>query len=456
MKSLFPFLSLLAFFSFSYAQTNFQISYGSTKLDKCNDVNVTPDGGFIIAGESRNSDGDQSITLTKTDAQGQIAWSAMYMNGVFEMPNSVLNVTGGGYLVAGERYPNSGPSELSYIFQVDKNGVLQWSRIFDSGGNMAEALAAKNTNDGGYIIAGRAERTIIANNIFLNMSSEMRYLYLLKIDGQGNPVWSKKYNTGQQIRMTRANDVYSCADGGFIVAGEFQHNTSRKDLDMGLLKVDKSGKLLWAKQFGGGKMDAGTEVIETQDGGFILAGETESFGAGRLDICVIKTDKAGGRLWSKTYGNAGFDQIGAICELNNGHVAIVGKTSGAGNENVQVLILIIDKNGGIVSSDAYGGAGMENAVSVKPLGNGIIVGANTMSFGMGAMDMLIVKHDLQSKSTCNSTVAGITSRSFTPKITVMTGEVITESVDETKSNNNSGKGSTKVEKAKMNSKSLCK
>jgi len=456
MKPLITFLSLITLFSFSNAQTTFQRSYGGQALDKCNDVNVAPDGGYILAGESKNADGFQSITLTKTNTQGEITWSKVYMNGVFEMPNSVLIAPNGGYVVAGERYPGTGPAELAYILHVDKNGVVQWQRIFDSGGNMAEALAARNTRDGGYIIAGRAERTIVASNIFLNMSAEMRYLYLLKLDEQGDPVWSKKYNTGEKIRMTRANDVFSCDDGGFILAGEFQHNTSRKDLDMGLVKVNESGTIIWARQFGGPRMDAGTEVLETLDGGFILGGETESFGAGKLDICLIKTDNNGVRLWSKTYGNNGYDQIGSICELENGNIAVVGKTSGENNENVQVLILVVDKNGNVVSTYAYGGAGMDNGVSIKANGNGVIVGANTMSLGMGGMDMMILNHDLAKAMDCNASTAGISSAPFVPKISDMTRSVVTESIDESGSNRISGRGSTKVEKSRVVSKELCK
>jgi len=454
MKLLFTFLTLISFLSFSYAQSTFQISYGSASLDKCNDVN----GGYILAGESKNSEGDQSIVLTKTDAQGTITWSIAYLNGVFEMPNSVLNVTGGGYLVAGERYPDTGPSELAYIFQVDNQGAMQWSRIYDSGGNMAEALAAKNTKDGGYIIAGRAEKTIVANNIFMNMSSEMRYLYLLKIDRKGDPVWSKKYHTGEQVRMTRANDVFSCADGGFIVAGEFQHNTSRKDLDMGLLKVDKLGTVVWAKQFGGAKMDAGTEVIETQDGGYVLAGETESFGAGALDICLIKTDKTGKKLWSKTYGNAGFDQIGSITELKNGNIVIVGKSSGHNNEFVNAIVIVIDKNGNKVSTNAFGGPSMDNAVAVKAMSDGILVGGNTLNTASGSMDMTLSKLDLNGGSPCNKKNGWLTiiTSPFTPTVTDMKAKVVTEVVNESSSKKTAGKGSTKVEASKVEKQNECK
>ena len=225
---------------------------------------------------------------------------------------------------------------------------------------------------------------------------------------------------------------------------------------MGLVKVDKLGAVVWAKQFGGLKMDAGTEVIETQDGGYILGGETESYGAGKLDICLIKTDKNGMKLWARTYGNAGYDQIGSICELDNGNIAIVGKTSGNNNEDVQALILIVDKNGNILSSHAYGGSGMDNAISVRASGSVLIIGANTMNAGMGGMDMMVLKHDLSSVSTCNSTSAKILSAAFAPKISDMTSKVITESVNESGAVKITGKGSTKVEKTKISAKSLCK
>ncbi|MBL4657654.1 MAG: hypothetical protein JKX73_06610, partial [Flavobacteriales bacterium] len=367
-----------------------------------------------------------------------------------------LNVKGGGFLVAGERYPVTGPAELAYIFQVDPNGVIQRSRIFDGGGNMAEALAAKNTLDGGYIIAGRAERTIVANNIFMNMSSEMRYLYLLKIHGQGNPVWSKKYNTGQQVRMTRANEVYACKDGGYIVAGEFKYNDSRKDLDMGLLKVSKNGDVIWAKQFGGTEMDAGTEVLETLDGGYIIAGETESFGSGKLDICLIKTDKSGNKLWAKTYGGAGHDQIGAITELGDGRIAVVGKTTRGNSKNVQALLLMLDKNGNQLSSQGFGGSGIDIGVSVIPSGTGLIIGANSMSFGAGGMDLLVIKHDLANAGACNSSSTDITAKTFAPKITDMTSRVVTEVVNESTSIKVIGSGTTEVENIKLNGKNVCK
>lgn len=126
MKPLLTLLSLVTMVTYCIGQGNFQIAYGGTYLDKCNDVNTVPGGGYILAGETKNSDGDQGIVLTKTNAQGQITWSSTYANGVFEMPNSVLIVPSGGYVVVGERYPGTGPSELAYIFQVNNNGAIQW------------------------------------------------------------------------------------------------------------------------------------------------------------------------------------------------------------------------------------------------------------------------------------------------------------------------------------------
>ena len=117
--------------------------------------------------------------------------------------------------------------------------------------------------------------------------------------------------------------------------------------------------------------------------------------------------------------------------------------------------MIIDKNGNLISSDAYGGSAMDMGVSVRPSGNGIIIGANTMSFGNGGMDMMVFKHDLGSISSCNASTVKILSAAFSPKSTDMTSKVITENINESSSNKYPGKASTKIEKSKVSSNLLC-
>lgn len=456
-----PYYFLLFGFNLSlcnqiYAQVGMQSTYGSPGLDKCNEIIRASNGGAIIAGETENADGVRSIVITRTDENGKIIWAKTYNNGVFEMPNSVLNTSDGGFVIAGERYPEFGQRELAYIFKLNASGGQEWSRIYDSGGNMAEALAAKNTLDDGYIITGRAEQTLMVTNAFLPMTSEMRYLYLLKINKNGNPLWSRKYNTGQEVRMSRGNDVFSSRDGGYIIAGEFQHNSnSRKDLDMCLLKVNALGEVEWAKRYGGSKDDAGSEVIQTLDDGYLLCGETESQGAGKLDISLVKTDINGNLEWAKTYGNKGFDQVGAIAELKNGNIVIAGKSS-TSDENIDALILVLDPSGNILNSSSYGGSKFENCVSVRVTDQGLLVGANTMSYGEGQMDILMLNLDFNGRSDCNAKNSKIQALLFTPEVSDVTSLVKSELIDEKTVKKTDGQGHTKVEKANIKQSIICK
>ncbi len=457
LPTCFCFLLLnLLFYHQIYAQVGMQSTYGSTGLDKCNEITRASNGGAIIAGETENADGERSIVITRTDKNGNLIWAKTYNNGVFEMPNSVLNTSDGGFIIAGERYPEFGQRELAYIFKLNASGGQEWSRVYDSGGNMAEALAAKNTLDGGYIITGRAEQTLMVTNAFLPMTSEMRYLYLLKINKNGNPLWSRKYNTGQEVRMSRGNDVFSSRDGGYIIAGEFQHNlNTRKDLDMCLLKVNALGEVEWAKRYGGNKDDAGSEVIQTLDDGYLLCGETESQGAGKLDISLVKTDINGNLEWAKTYGNKGFDQVGAIAELKNGNIVIAGKSS-TSDENIDALILVLDPSGNILNSNSYGGSKFENCVSVRVTDQGLLVGANTMSYGEGQMDILMLNLDFNGRSDCNAKNSKIQALLFTPEVSDVTSLVKSELIDEKTVKKTEGQGHTKVEKANIKQNIICK
>jgi len=450
------FFTLNLFFSYDvYAQVGSQNAYGSPGLDKCNDITSTSKGGAVIAGETQNSNGSRSTIITRTDNIGTIIWSKIYDNGVFEMPNSILKTEDGGFVIAGERYPKIGQKELAYIFKVNSSGDQLWARIYDSGGNMAEALAANKTNDGGFIITGRAEKTLMTTNAFLPITSEIRYLYLLKISADGNPVWSKKYNSGQKVRLTRGNDVFPSKNGGYVIAGEFQHNSpSRKDLDMGILKVSSNGDVEWAKQIGGVKADAGSEIIQTLDGGYLLCGETESYGVGNLDICLVKTDIDGNLLWSKTYGNKGFDQVGDLVERKDGNIVIVGKTTYS-NEDVNALILILDSKGNIIHSNSFGGTRLENGVSINVTDQGLLMGANTMSNGAGQMDILLLNLDIDGRSNCNSTKTNINELMFTPKVSDMTLNVKVELVDENTVIKTEGQGQTKVNDSNFIQNTIC-
>ena len=441
MRSLFPikiFLSVSIIFAgllypyFSYSQTTIQATYGGKSLEKGNDLLVAQNGDYILAGESESYGTDnRCINLIRVDASGKVIWSKIYDNGVYEMPNTVLPAPDGGYLVVGERYPKSGKTELAFIMKIGGNGNYMWSKIYDGGGNMAEALGASATRDGSYIITGRAEKTLMVTDIFYQVSSEMRYLYLFKINENGEALWSRKYSSGNEIKLTKGSDVLQTTDGGYVVAGEFDNMSSGdRTVNMALLKTDGNGNISWCKEYGGSKDDASSVVIETSDGGFIIGGETQSFGSGKTDISLIKTDVHGNVLWSRTYGGKSYDQLGSLLELSNGNIAIAGKISDEKSDEPSMLVGIIDKNGKVLSAYAYGDRGFNNAAAIVEIAKRLVVSGTSMSSSTGNMEMTLISTDLSGMAKCKTNPVSLKSLAFTPNVKDMTAQTIYETIEE--------------------------
>ncbi|MEO0049813.1 MAG: hypothetical protein ABIK42_01550, partial [candidate division WOR-3 bacterium] len=183
--------------------------------------------------------------------------------------------------------------------------------------------------DGGYIIAGGTEYDV----------------YLIKTDANGNLLWERTFG-GE-------NDDWGCSvqqtsDGGYIIAG-FTMSFGAGDWDVYLIKTDGNGNLLWERTFGGENDDRGYSVQQTSDEGYIIAGYTWSFGAGRADVYLIKTDDNGNPLWQKTFGGSSWDDGFSIQQTLDGGFIIAGSTGSFGAGNCDVYLIKTDSEGNTVS-----------------------------------------------------------------------------------------------------------
>lgn len=187
--------------------------------------------------------------------------------------------------------------------------VVEWSRT--SGGDDVEfGAAARETSDGGFVIGGAT------------MSYGAGYLdvFLFKTDADGDLVWSKTFG-GPDTDTAAA--VLPTEDGGFIVAGATAsmgagfHNAL-------LLKVDASGDAMWSRAFGGDGHDNADAMEPTNDGGYVLAGFTESFGAPGRNMYVVKTDAEGRESWSGVFGGEEEDAAAAVCQTADGGYIVAG------------------------------------------------------------------------------------------------------------------------------------
>ena len=143
-------------------------------------------------------------------------------------------------------------------------------------------------------------------------------------------------------------------------------------------------------------------LLKTQDGGFVICGETESFGSGDSDVYLIKVDENGTPEWSKVYGGEGFDAGKAVVESEDNGFILSGYTRSFGDGDEDFYLIKTDEQGDTLWTKTYGGMSDEAAQSVKQTpDNGYIAAGYTRSFGAGALDIYLIKMDDLGNSDCH-------------------------------------------------------
>ncbi len=359
-------------------QIAFQKTYGGINPDEGHSVQQTADGGYIIGGYSNSfgaNDGD--VYLLKIDSIGDTLWSKTYGGSAVDYGRSVQQTTDGGYVIAGHSDfgPFSGGDQ--YIVKTDVNGTLMWSKAIGEGASDI-SYSIQQTADGGYIVSGTQ----------WSFTGGLD-LYLIRMDTIGNIIWARSYGGGS-FKNHYGRSVQQTTDGGFIIAGE----TNRSgNYDIFLVKINANGDTLWTKTYGGSSWDVGYSVQQTADGGFIIAGETTSFGPGDFDVYLIKTNPTGDTLWTKTYGGTGSDMGYSVQQTSDGGYIITGETGsfGVGGD---VYLIKTNSNGDALWTKTYGGANSDYGRSVQQTSDGgYIITGHTNSFGAGSDDVYMIKTD---------------------------------------------------------------
>jgi hypothetical protein len=385
------FLSLILVFIYptaSFSQISFERTYGNDNSNWGYSVQQTMDGGYIIAGESGHlvfpfPHGPYYVCdayLIKTDSSGDTLWTKTYLKGRMDRGYSVQQTADGGYIIGGVTQGGYDPNIFGrvYLIKTDSVGDSLWTRTYGDGEN-EEGYSVQQTTDGGYIIAGYTD----------SFSAGSRDVYLIKIDSAGDTLWTRTY--GGDVR-NEGHSIKETEDGGYVIAG--QSGYADGSIDVYLIKTDSSGDTLWTREYGGDENDEGNSVQQTADGGYVITGYTESFGAGRKDVYLIKTDSSGDTLWTRTYGGNSYEEGHSVQQTADRGYVITGYTDSFGAGAYDVYLIKTDSSGDTQWTRTYGGNSYEEGHSVRQTADrGYVITGYTESFGAGSSNVYLIKTD---------------------------------------------------------------
>ncbi|WP_042691528.1 Kelch repeat-containing protein [Thermococcus nautili] len=195
------------------------------------------------------------------------------------------------------------------------------------------------------------------------------------VNAESGPLWAKSYG-GKYGDI--ANAVAVAPNGDIIIAGGTD-SFGAGSADVWVLRLDSEGDARWSKTYGGLSNDYANALTVAPNGDIVIAGSTKSFGAGSYDVWVLRLDAEGNVKWQKTYGGSGWDEAKAVVIAPNGDIIVAGYMDG------DVWVLRLDENGNVKWQKTYGGSDEEDAYAIAlTQDGGIIVVGHTYSFGTGA------------------------------------------------------------------------
>ncbi len=323
------------------AQTTFQKVYTSGIHRSSKEVLQTSDGGYLIAGMTRTAfAGDTDIYMVKTNSVGDILWTKQYGGVKPEYPNSMVATGDGGFIVCGYTASYGAGSNDAWLFKLNAAGDMVWNKTYGGAGD-DEGKEIISCSDGNYVFVGRS-----------NYSGGGNYDgFLKKVDGSGNEIWTKYYGGGLYETL---RSLKQCSDGGFIALGQTFSYGNGSPGDIYLVRTTPAGDMTWYKTYGGANEDDGNFVIVNNDGTFTFTSETNSFGAGDMDVQATKVDAAGNIIWNKYYGGTDKDVSKTIRPTYDGGYVIGAISRSFGWTYPDMWLVKINTNGDMIWDKHFG------------------------------------------------------------------------------------------------------
>jgi hypothetical protein len=380
--SLFVLASLLFVCSVGASSEMWSQTCGGPDIDYAEAMVETSDGGCALVGYTRSfGAGSWDVWLVKTDTYGNMEWNQTYGGKGHEEAYSLVETSDGGYALAGYTESFGAGGADFWLVKTGAYGNVEWNQTY-GGAQYEYARSLVETSDGGYAIAGfKGSQTI---------DFQAGDFWLVKTDSYGNIMWNNTYG-----RATRdfAYSLVETSDGGYALAGNSgAPYIAYGSADFWLVKINSYGNIEWNQTYGKG---TAYSLVETSDGGFALAGFSDSVGGPR-NVLLLKSDANGNMLWNHTYGGANNDEANSLVETSDGGYALAGYTESFGAGGADFWLIKTGAYGNVEWNQTYGGAQFDHAYSlVETWDRGYAIAGTTNSFGAGKDDFWLIKTDAQ-------------------------------------------------------------
>ncbi|WP_249356380.1 hypothetical protein [Maribacter sp. ACAM166] len=363
------FLLVFAFFIFSCAKEDAEIAFdsvdtefkgeldwsknfGGSGNESAQAIIKTIDGGYAILGYTSSTNGDISTKsqkendywFLKFDGNGNLKWNKTHGGSKDDIGQSLAQTSDGGYILTGYSMSSDGDASNNegfhdnWILKLDAQGDLEWESSYGFSGH-DHSYDILEASQGGYFFTGFLDITSARSDGNTEKGSSLTShgvgeFWGTKIDEEGNVQW-RGYFGG--TNNDRAHGVVQTDDGGFVMAGftesdDFDITNTNGSYDFWVVKVDSFGNLIWEQSFGGEGIEVSYDIGKTADKGFVVVGNTFSTNGdillnhGESDMWMIKLDEEGNLIWEQTYGGRQFDLAQAVVQSKDGGFLITGNT----------------------------------------------------------------------------------------------------------------------------------
>ena len=352
-------------------------------------------GGVVIG--CKSDDETPIITDPPSEFNGTLAWVESFGGSGIDQATGVISTDDGAFMVVGSTYSNDGhftglksTTDADYfLMRVRPDGGVDWTKVY--GGDDDElATGITKTSDGGYVLVGYSR----SNNCFTGSNGGFHDYYILKVDAQGNEIWCQNFGYSGS---DQAQNIIETREGDLMVTGFFdvsasggQGNDDRENAgtlhgvgEYWGIKLDANGQFFWKRYFGGSNNDRSYNVMQTNDGGFVIIGASESDdfditdSRGSYDYWAVKLSAQGDLAWTRSFGGSEIDIAYDIATTRDGNFLIVGDARSNDQDvsnnygNADVWLIEIDPQGNLVWEKSLGGSMFDSAKDLLPMNDNL-------------------------------------------------------------------------------------